>query len=91
VLDCDGRVVQRHETTPEAARAHQRLHDLERDAAVVRERLPSERHKLIVDALGRGETRSAISRDLGISPTEMERHIDEIRSIYGNAGLREYL
>lgn len=90
VRDCDGRTVQRHETTPEASCNYQRLKDLERDTAGIRERLPSPL-KQIMDALGRGQDARAIARDLSISVSAVERGIDELRKHYGDAGMQEYL
>lgn len=91
VRDADGRVVERHETMPEAARTWQRLHDLERDVADLRERLPSEEHRQVMDALARGDTINAIAGDLGISRRVAEKYFADIRRVFDDAGLREYL
>lgn len=91
VLDRDGRVVERHQTTPEAASTRQRLKDLERDVADLRERLPSELHRLIMDALARGGTINSIGTELGISRRTAERYVAELRQIFEDASLREYL
>lgn len=91
VLDADGRVVDRHETTPEAASTRQRLHDLERDVADLRECLPTELHRQALDALGRGTTVNAIAGELGISRRAAKRLFDDIRQAGEDAGLRAYL
>jgi RNA polymerase sigma factor (sigma-70 family) len=91
VRDGDGRTVDRHQTTPEATTTWQRLHDLGRDVADLRERLPSDVHRLILDALARGETLNAIIADLGIPRRTAERRFAQLVRILENAGLREYL
>lgn len=91
VLDCDGRVVERHQTTAEAASTWQRLHDLERDVADVRERLASKEARAVVDALGRGGTINSIAGELGLSRRAVERHVAEARQAFEDAGLRRYL
>lgn len=91
VLDCDGRIVERHQTTPEAAATWQRLHDLERDVAEVRERLATDEARAIVDALGRGGTINSIAGELGISRRAAERQVAEARHLFEDAGLRQYL
>lgn len=91
VRDCDGRTVERHETTREGATAWQRLHELQRDIADLREHLPSEVHRLVMDALSRGGTINSIAAELGISRRQAERHVAEIRQIFEDASLRDYL
>jgi len=91
VRDSDGRLVERHQTTPEASSTWQRLHDLERDVADLREWLPSEIHRLIVDALGRGGTENSIAQELGISRRAVKGHMAELRRIFEDADLRDYL
>jgi RNA polymerase sigma-70 factor (ECF subfamily) len=90
-LDCDGRVVERHQTTPEAASTRQRLDDLRRDLAEVREYLPSDVLRAIMDAIGLGGTINSIAGELGISRRTAERHMAELRRIFVDAGLRDYL
>jgi DNA-directed RNA polymerase specialized sigma24 family protein len=91
VRDGDGRTVDRHQTTPEAATTWQRLHDLERDIADLRMRLPSELHRQVLDGLARGETVNAISEALRVGRRLVYRHVDEVRRAFEDAGLREYL
>jgi len=91
VRDADGRIVDRHQTTPEATTTWQRLHDLERDIADLRKRLPSELHRMIMDILGRGGTINAAANELGIPRSAVQRHIRELHHIFEDAGLREYL
>lgn len=91
VLDADGRVVARHETTPEAGRTWQRLHDLEQDVADLRERLPSDGHRQFMDALARGTTINAIAGELGISRRAAAKYFAELRQFFDDAGLRDYL
>lgn len=91
VRDADGRPVDRHQVMPEASSTWQRLHDLERDVADIRQRLESETLGEIVDALGRGQPVSAIAREHGVSRTTVERRIAEIREVFEDAGLRRYL
>lgn len=91
VLDADGRVVDRHETTPEATSTWQRLHDLERDVADLRERLPSDGHRQFMDALARGATINSIAGELGISRRAAAKYFAELRRFFEDAGLREYL
>jgi len=90
-LDCDGRVVERHQTTPEAAGTWQRLHDLRRDLAEVRSHLPSSVFSSIMDAIGLGGTINSIAGELGISRRAAERHVAELRRIFEDAELRDYL
>jgi len=90
-LDCDGRVVERHQTTPEAAGTWQRLHDLERDVADLRERLPSEQHRQFMDALGRGGTVNSIGAELKLARRAAKPLYEEICRIVADAGFRDYL
>lgn len=90
-VDCDGRVVERHQTTPEAASTWQRLHDLRRDLAEVRAHLPSGLLQSIMDEIALGGTINSIAGELGISRRAAERHLDELRRIFEDAGLRDYL
>jgi len=89
VLDCDGRIVDRHATTPEAASTWQRLHDLERDVADLRERLPTDEHRQFMDALGRGGTTNSTGTELGLSRRAAERYVAELRRIIEDA-FRDY-
>ncbi|MCC6427343.1 MAG: hypothetical protein IT435_11050 [Phycisphaerales bacterium] len=91
VLDGDGRVVERHQTTPEASRTWQRLYELKRDVADVRATLPTELHRQIMDALARGATINSIAVEFGISRRAAERHIGDIRQVFEDASLRDYL
>jgi len=91
VRDADGRLVDRHQTTPEAASTWQRLHDLTRDVSDVRERLDSELQRRVMDALGRGGTVNSVANDLGITRRAVERCIADLREVFEDAGLREYL
>lgn len=90
VRDADGRLVDRHQTTPEAASTWQRLHDLTRDVSDLRERLESDVHRRVMDELGRGGTINSVAHDLGISRRAVQRCIAELREAFEDAGLREY-
>jgi RNA polymerase sigma factor (sigma-70 family) len=91
VLDEAGRLVERHQTTPEAASTRQRLNDLARDLADLREQLPSSTHRLFMDALARGGTVNSIGTELGLSRRAAARHFAELRQLFEDAGLRVYL
>ncbi len=91
VLDCDGRVVERHQTTPEAAGTYQRIHDLRRDLAEVRASLPTDILRAVMDAIGLGGTVNSIAEDMGLSRRTVERHVSDLRRIFEDAGLRDYL
>ncbi|MBX3385994.1 MAG: hypothetical protein KF768_05435 [Phycisphaeraceae bacterium] len=91
VLDESGRMVDRHQTTPEAASTRQRLQDLARDLADLRERLPSETHRRFMDALGRGGSVNSIGAELGLSRRAAARHFADLQRLFEDAGLRVYL
>lgn len=91
VLDCDGRVVERHQTTPEAAGTYQRIQDLRRDLAEVRASLPTDILRAIMDEIGLGGTVNSIAADMGLSRRVVERHVSDLRRIFEDAGLRDYL
>lgn len=89
VLDCDSRTVDRHQLIAEASSVPQRLRELERDVAEVLARL-SNLHRTIALGLVRG-TINSVAIELGIPRSAVERHIDELREIFDDAGLHEYL
>ena len=89
VKDCDGRVVDRHQTTPEASNTPQRHRDLERDVADVLARL-SPVHGDVARLLASGTINSA-AKELGISRRIVQRTTEELRAAFGDAGLRHYL
>lgn len=89
VLDGDGRTVDRHQMTAEAASVPQRLRELERDVADVLDRLP-EIHRVIALGLGTG-TINSVARDLDIPRSAVYRHMAELREAFEDAGLRDYL
>lgn len=91
VRDADGRLVDRHQTTPEAASVWQRLHDLTRDVSDLRGRLESDLHRRVMDALGRGGTINSVANELGIPRRAVQRCIAKLREVFEDAGLREYL
>lgn len=91
VLDGDRRVVERHQTTPEASSTWQRLYDLRRDAAEFRKALPTELHRQVMDALGRGGTANSIAGELGIPRRTTERCVAELREFFGRSSLRDYM
>lgn len=91
VMECDGRVVERHQTTPEAAGPYQRIQDLRRDLAEVRTNLPTDVLREIMDAVGLGGTVNSIAVELGMSRRAVERHVGDLRRIFEDAGLRIYL
>lgn len=88
-LDCDGRAVPRHELVAESSSVPQRLRELERDVAEVLAQL-SDVHRAIALGLVTG-TVNSLANELGIPRSAVERHIDEIREVFEDAGLREYL
>lgn len=89
VRDADGRVVPRHETTPEAASDPGRLRDLERDVARVLAGLSDElRAAALALAFG---TQNSVGPELGISRRAMANAVDELREILRDAGLDQYL
>lgn len=89
VLDADGRVVPRHETTPEAASDPVRLRDLERDVAHVVAHLPDDLRAIAL-ALAFG-TQNSVGPELGFSRRATTNAIDQLREIFRDAGLGEYL
>lgn len=89
VLDADGRVVARHETTPEAASDPGRLRELERDVAHVVAHLPDELRPIVL-ALAFG-TQNSVGPELGISRRAMAKAVDQLREIFRDAGLDQYL
>lgn len=90
VLDGDGRVVDRHQTTPEASNVPQRLRELQRDVADVLARL-SDLDRVIALGLVTG-TINSVASELGIPRSAVERHIAELlRDVCEHAGLRDYL
>lgn len=91
VLDGDGRVVDRHQTTPEASVDWQRGFELKHDLAEVRRRLPSELHRQFLDAWLRGGTINSIAAELGIGRTKARRLANELWQACDDAGLRDYL
>lgn len=91
LLGSDGRVVERYQTRAEAPTADQRLHDLAHDIAELREHLPTDEHRLVLDALGRGESTNAIARELDVPWPVAAQYVNDIAQSCGDAGLREYL
>ena len=89
VLDADGRKVDRHETTPEAASTRQRLLELERDVAHVLAQLPDDLRAVAL-ALPFG-TQHSVGTELGISRRATPKAIKELREIFRGAGLDQYL
>ena len=89
MLDADGRVVPRHETTPEAANDPARLRDLERDVAHVVAHLPDELRAIAL-ALAFG-TQNSVGPELGFSRRAMAKAVEQLREIFRDAGLDEYL
>jgi RNA polymerase sigma factor (sigma-70 family) len=89
VFDADGREVPRHETTPEAANDPNRLRDLERDMAQVLAHLPDD---LRVIALGLAfGTQNSVGPEVGVSRRAMTKAVEELREIFRDAGLDQYL
>jgi RNA polymerase sigma-70 factor (ECF subfamily) len=89
VLDCDGRRVPLHQLIPDRSSTPQRLRDLERDMADVLGRL-SDLHRTIALGLVTG-TINSLANELAMPRSAVERHIEEIRDIFEDAGLDEYL
>jgi len=89
VRDCDGRLVERHQTTPEAANDPSRLRDLERDMA---RRLAHVSDDLRAVALGLAfGTPNSVCTELGISRRALAKAVEELREIFRDAGLDQYL
>ncbi len=91
VLDADGRVVDRHQTTAEATKAWQRRHDLATDVIELRSRLPTENHRQVMDALARGASINSIANELGVPWSTAAAYVEDITQVFGDAGMREYL
>lgn len=89
VLDADGRVVPRHETTPEAASDPTRLRDRERDMAQVLAGL-SDDLRAIALALAFG-TQNSVGPELGISRRAMAKAVEQLREIFRDGELDHYL
>lgn len=91
VIDRDGRLVARHQTTPEAACDWQDRVDLKHDLAELRERLPSDDHRLILDALFHGGTKNSIVKKHRLPPGKVDLCLSDIYRIFEDGDLREYL
>jgi len=89
VLDADGRVVPRHETTPEAARDPSRLRDLEHDMTHVIAGLPDDQRAIAV-ALAFG-TPNSVGPEVGVSRRAMTPAIQRLHEVFREAGLDQYL
>lgn len=89
VLDADGRVVDRHQTTPEASSDWLRRRQMQQDIGIVLERLP-EVLQLIALGLVHG-TVASIAREHGMSRNTVAKHIEALRHACEDAGLRDYL
>jgi len=89
VRDADGRIVDRHQTTPEASRDFRVLMDLHADLEVLRQRISDEAW-LVARGLGEGNLAS-IAREQGWSRATADRHMRELRQACEDLGLREYL
>jgi DNA-directed RNA polymerase specialized sigma24 family protein len=89
VLDADGRVIARHETTPEAAGNTDRLRELERDMADVLARIPDDLRAIAL-ALATGTPHGA-SVAAGVSRRAMPPAMNQIRDFFRDAGLDQYL
>jgi len=89
VLDADGRVVPRHETTPEVANDPSLFRDRERDVAYVIACVPDD---LRAVALGLAfGTQNSVGPELGFSRRAMAKAVEQLREIFRDAGLDEYL
>lgn len=91
VRDGDGRGAERHEITPEASFDSQRRMELALVLKEIRQALPSELHRQVMDALGRGGTTNWIAGELGISRRKVDRCIAELRRIFEDASLQMFL
>jgi len=89
VLDVDARVVDRHQTTPEATKDSFRWRDMHQDIALVLQRLP-EVVQLIALGLAHGSVAS-IAREHGMSRGTVNKHIESLRRACEDADLRDYL
>lgn len=89
VLDDEGNLVERHELTPGAACTPRPMRDLEADLARVLAGLTDEQRAVAV-ALGLG-TANSVSQETEISRRGVSRTIEELRRIFEDAGLREYV
>lgn len=89
VRDEDGREAARHETTNEVAEDLGRLRDLERDMAAVIARLPE--HLLPVALALAFGTPHGVGEELGLSRRAVAAAIEQIREVFHDAGLDQYL
>lgn len=89
VCNSDGEDVERHETTPELARDTDRLRDLQRDVASVLSRLPDDLRAVAL-ALAWG-TPHGVGVELGMSRRVVPQLVEQLREIFRDAGLDEYL
>lgn len=89
VFDTDGRVVFRYETTLEAANDPTRLRDLERDMAQVLAGLPDDLRAIAL-GLATG-SQNSVGSALGTSRRAMAKAVEQLREIFRDAGLDQYL
>jgi RNA polymerase sigma-70 factor (ECF subfamily) len=89
VLDADHRLVDRHQTTAEAARDFRWLMDLRVDIEGLRKHL-SDDAWLLLRGLVEG-TIAGIAREQGWSRAIVARHLRELRSACEDSGLSDYL
>lgn len=89
VTDCDGREVEKHQTTPEVASDTGHLRDLERDMASVLSVLPDDLRAVALGLAAR--TPHGVAAELGISRRAMVKAVEQLREIFHDAGLDEYL
>lgn len=88
-LDCDGRTVQRHETIVEASCDPQRIDDLRRDIADMLAQLSEVKRAIAIGIVG--GTINSLANELEIPRSEVQRHLDELRDIFHDARLDQYL
>lgn len=91
IRDEGGRLSERHESVAAMESTEQRLRDLTRDIADLRERLPSDAHRQFLDALARGGTVNSIGPELGLSRRAAARCFEDLRRAFEDAGLRVYV
>jgi len=91
VLDADGREVDLHQVTPNTTCETQDEIDRKFDLEWVRRNLLSDLQQMIVPLLAEGRSITAIARELKVSPDVVQRSISDMRGVFEDASLRDYL
>lgn len=91
VLDADGGIVDRHQTTSEAAASRQGTHERTQDVADACGKLNDPETREVAELLKLGNTVNSIAGRLGMSRRAVARHVAQIRAAFEDAALRGYL